>query len=349
MNALVLEGGGIKGAYQIGAYYAMLECGIKIDGFYGTSIGAFNAAVLCANKHEELLHFWLTTSPGELFGFEKGMIDGINLERYDVHFLTSVANSLSKTIANHGIDTAPMLSLFDSIVTEEEIRTSGKDFGLVTVKVPALKSIEIYKDEIPEGKIKEYVMASCYLPIFKLEPIIDDNYYVDGGFHDGCPVNMALEKDYDTIYVIRIRGFSMNRKLKDKPVKIVTIKPKRRNGRILELKHKTILENVRMGYYDALRVLKGYDGDNYVFEYEKDKYYASLIKKMKPTLLSRIKAFFYTEDNKFAIIKAVEYIMEREGYTYYDIYSLPKVIKKIRKINKKHVTYQFVSKLRIWW
>lgn len=349
MNALVLEGGGIKGAYQIGAYYAMLECGIKIDGFYGTSIGAFNSAVLCANKHEELLHFWMTTSPGKLFGFEKDMIDGINAEKYDIPFLTSVASSLTKTIANHGIDTAPMLSLFDSIVTEEEIRASKKDFGLVTVKVPVPESVEIYKDDIPEGKIKEYVMASCYLPVFKMEPIIDDSYYIDGGFYDGCPINMALEKDYDTIYVVRIKGFSINRRLKDKPVNIVTIKPKRPNGRILELKQKNILENIHMGYYDTLRVLKEYDGDDYVFEHKKDSYYTSLVRNIKPNLVSRVKTFFYTEDTKYAIIKAVEYVMEREGYTYYDIYSLPKVIRQIRKINKRHITYQFVRQLRIWW
>ena len=349
MNALVLEGGGIKGAYQIGAYYAMLECGIRIDGFYGTSIGSFNSAVLCAGKHEELLHFWLSTNPGDLFGFEKRMSDAINIEEYDVHFLRSVARSLSKTIVNRGVDIAPLLSLFESIVSEEEIRASKKDFGLVTMKFPTAEPVEIYKDDIPEGKLKEYVMASCYIPIFKYERIIDDNYYIDGGFYDGCPVNMALEKDYDTIYVVRIKGFGLNRKLKDKPVNIVTIKPKRRHAGVFELRHKNILESVRMGYYDAMRVLKGYDGYNYVFINEKEKYYSSLVKKIKPTLLTRVKNFFYTLDTKMTIIMAIEYVMEREGYTYYDIYSLPKVLKEIRTLEKNDTIYRFVRELRIGW
>jgi len=33
---LVLEGGGAKGAYQAGAYKALLELGIEIDGVSGT-------------------------------------------------------------------------------------------------------------------------------------------------------------------------------------------------------------------------------------------------------------------------------------------------------------------------
>ena len=44
MIGLVLEGGGAKGAYHIGAYRALSELGIQIDGVVGTSIGAINAA-----------------------------------------------------------------------------------------------------------------------------------------------------------------------------------------------------------------------------------------------------------------------------------------------------------------
>ena len=36
---LVLEGGGAKGAYQIGAWKALQEAGIKLKGIAGTSVG----------------------------------------------------------------------------------------------------------------------------------------------------------------------------------------------------------------------------------------------------------------------------------------------------------------------
>ncbi len=46
MRGLVLEGGGAKGCYQIGAYKALVEMGITFDYVVGTSIGAINAAMI---------------------------------------------------------------------------------------------------------------------------------------------------------------------------------------------------------------------------------------------------------------------------------------------------------------
>ena len=43
---LVLEGGGAKGAYQIGAWKALKEAGVKIKGVSGTSVGALNGALI---------------------------------------------------------------------------------------------------------------------------------------------------------------------------------------------------------------------------------------------------------------------------------------------------------------
>ena len=49
MKGLVLEGGGTKGAYQIGAYKALRDLGIKFQGVAGTSIGALNGAYIIQN------------------------------------------------------------------------------------------------------------------------------------------------------------------------------------------------------------------------------------------------------------------------------------------------------------
>ncbi|MBQ6088299.1 MAG: patatin-like phospholipase family protein, partial [Firmicutes bacterium] len=45
-TALVLGGGGSRGAYQIGVWQALKELGIRIDMVYGTSVGAINAAMV---------------------------------------------------------------------------------------------------------------------------------------------------------------------------------------------------------------------------------------------------------------------------------------------------------------
>ena len=57
---LVLEGGGAKGAYQIGAWKAMREAGVKIKGIAGTSVGALNGALICMDglgKYFLLQHY----------------------------------------------------------------------------------------------------------------------------------------------------------------------------------------------------------------------------------------------------------------------------------------------------
>ena len=59
MKGLVLEGGGTKGAYQLGAYKALKELGMEFDGIVGTSIGALNAAFIIQGDYDIMEDIWL--------------------------------------------------------------------------------------------------------------------------------------------------------------------------------------------------------------------------------------------------------------------------------------------------
>ena len=52
----------MKGAYHIGAIKALQECGYEIGGYVGTSIGAFNAAVLAQGDYKKLYDAWYNGS-----------------------------------------------------------------------------------------------------------------------------------------------------------------------------------------------------------------------------------------------------------------------------------------------
>ena len=54
----MLEGGGAKGAYQIGAWKALCEAGVKIRGVAGTSVGALNGALICMGDLEQAERLW---------------------------------------------------------------------------------------------------------------------------------------------------------------------------------------------------------------------------------------------------------------------------------------------------
>src|SRR5580658_10953560 len=53
--ALVLQGGGALGAYQVGVYQALHEAGLEPDWVSGVSIGAINAAIVAGNPPERRL------------------------------------------------------------------------------------------------------------------------------------------------------------------------------------------------------------------------------------------------------------------------------------------------------
>ena len=79
MLGLALEGGGAKGAYEIGAYRALTELGYHFDVICGVSIGAINAALLAQGDCEKAAEFWETTANDDLFSEEdKGFLEIIN-------------------------------------------------------------------------------------------------------------------------------------------------------------------------------------------------------------------------------------------------------------------------------
>ena len=62
MKALVLGGGGAFGSYEAGVATALLRRE-KYDLVCGVSIGAINAALICAGKDDGLEHFWYDVLP----------------------------------------------------------------------------------------------------------------------------------------------------------------------------------------------------------------------------------------------------------------------------------------------
>ena len=250
-----------------------------------------------------------------------------------------------KFIKNKGISTDNLKKTVDQLKIEDSLFKSNKDFGLVTVRVKDFKPMYVFKEDIKRGKLTDYLMASCYLPIFKLEKIIDDNYYLDGGFYDYAPANALIDRGYDKVYVVDLEAIGYRRKYKDKD-KIIVIKPSRKLGSIININEKRVRENILMGYYDTLKIVKNYDGYKYIFKHKSNNYYRFLLRKVSKKKLKEMHKLFRTTNEKKLVLKALEYIMTKENFSYYDIYSPLKVIKKIKKIDKRYGVYSFVAKLQ---
>lgn len=349
MIGLALEGGGTRGSYQAGAYIALKECGIKIDGVCGTSIGALNGAFIASLKGSELPRIWRNSNIGALFGFSKEYVECVEAGKINLKYFKSSILNILNIIINKGIELDGLKKLLDQELNVDELMKSPIDFGLVTVRLKDLKPICLFKKDMEKNLIKDYIIASSFLPVFKMEKLIDDNYYIDGGFYDVSPVNMLLENGYKKVYLIKNYGIGIHRKYKE-DADVIVIEPKRSLGNVLDIDAKRIEENIQMGYYDTLKVIKNLDGLDFVFKVKKESFYKRLNRKIPKYEYRRLKHFLNAKTEKETVIKALEYIMKKEHFTYYKIYNINKVIKKIKKLKKEenHFVYNYIRKLRLF-
>ena len=278
MKGLVLEGGGTKGAFQIGAYKALRSLGIDFQGVSGTSIGALNGAYILQNDIEVMEEIWTAYDYTHFLN-----IDEISYEKYkNVDFtpknFNSVLDLMNKARKNQGLDISPLRALINKTLNEDYIRNSKKDFGLVTVSWQNNKIIPepMYIEQIPKGRLTEYLIASANLPIFKIDPI-DDKVYLDGMFSDNIPVKMLADKGYKDIVVIRLLDDFIGQMnlSRYKDIDIKTIVPSEYLGGSLNKDTDHIKRNIDMGYMDTMKAYNRYEGIKYYFnvDYKYDEDY----------------------------------------------------------------------------
>lgn len=74
-TALILCGGGSKGAMEVGLYRALVELEVPIDLVVGTSIGALNGAFIAAGRSpSELERVWRSLHPRQLFRLNRELL-----------------------------------------------------------------------------------------------------------------------------------------------------------------------------------------------------------------------------------------------------------------------------------
>ncbi len=341
---LALAGGGIRGAYQIGAFYAFKKCGIKFSAMTGTSIGSFNAAMLVAHQERKLLHFWRNIDVTSYLELDPGLKDkGMSVKKFEALFKT-----VSSKVTNKGFNIKPLKDGIDTYLNQGRFKRSRINFGLVTLKGKNQMPVEITKKDIKKDKIIDYIAASCYLPIFKKEKMIDEDYYLDGGFYDNCPTYMLEKMGCTKIYAVRLKSIGVNRHRKMEGTRIINIEPSKNLGSILAIDNDLINRNIDMGYYDTMRVLKKLDGLDYYFENKDISYYEKFFSDLPDKEIKKYESLFRTKNKKKMVLRALEFILRKEKKEMYRIYKVRDIIKTI----KKHGTgtsyqYMFIKKLRI--
>lgn len=347
MIGLALEGGGAKGSYQVGAYMALKKCGVRVNAVAGTSIGSFNGAMIAAHEEDKLIKLWRDATMSELLGIDETKAENI----LDKDFLTKVKTSVGeiyKIFKNKGLDISNYRALVRNSVDENKIRKSKIIYGLTTIKLDNLEPLEMYIDDIPTGKLHDYIVASSYLPIFKKEKLIDNGYYLDGGFYNLSPSNMLERLGCDTIYVINIKGVGFRKPRLKSRAKIIEIKPKGNLGSIIVFSKDSTEENIKRGYMDTLKVFGKIDGEDYYFKKKSTWYYRRLNHKVDNSLYKAAQAILKSNDEKETVIKALEYFLEKNKKDDLVKYKQKDIIKMAKTIDNNNIVYKYINSLSLW-
>lgn len=255
-RAIVLGGGGARGAYQLGFWKALREYDITYDLVVGTSIGAINGAVMAIGDFDIAEKLWREINVDGI------MRDGINLELSLQSLFRQRAKLipfLKSYINFRGADTTPLRNLILQTVDEEKLRASSTDFGLVTLELPSLKPHKLLTHDIPSGKLDEFLMASsaCF-PAFPIEEI-DGKYYIDGGYYDNLPIDFALSCGADEIIAVELSHDEPTHPEYQNRKNIICISPSEPLGNFLNFDRKLIDRNIELGYRDTMHKLKKRD------------------------------------------------------------------------------------------
>lgn len=363
-TALVLSGGGSRGAYEIGVWKALKELGIEIDMVFGTSVGAINGAMVAQDEPELAERLWKQMQTSMIFDLDtdgptvqknadqsagkntdpargssrkaasgisqhagdnscegvsgiadslrrqndqpgasgrrgehagdrrkpagitggiaaasKKLYDGIaesvdeKLEETEIAGLPAKeAIAYSREIVLHGgAGTEGLRKLLDEYIDEDRVRSSGLVYGLVVTEVdlPAMHGQYLLADDIPAGRLGDYITASASCFPAARRYVIDGRSFIDGGYTDNMPVTMALHQGAERIFAVDLHAAGIVRGETVKQAKQQTefhlLESSWELGSFLTFDKDNISRIMRLGYLDMMRDAGWYRGKRYAF------------------------------------------------------------------------------------
>jgi predicted patatin/cPLA2 family phospholipase len=197
MRALVISGGGSKGAYAGGvAEYLIKEKGYKYDLYVGTSTGSLLVPHLAAGKIDKIYNVFTDVKQSNIFSVNpfrtrrKG-----DREYVSINFINSLWQFI-KMKRTFG-ESKALKRYLKKHFTEEEyyfIKTTKEDV-VVTVSNLSQNRVE-YKSikDFSYDEFCEWIWISCnYIPFMSLAKV-DGFEYADGAFGCVVPIREAIQR-----------------------------------------------------------------------------------------------------------------------------------------------------------
>ena len=240
-KALVLAGGGARGSYQVGVWRALTELGWNPQIITGTSVGSLNGAMFALDLYETARDMWTSIRSQDVMELPE-----------ETRNLTELHQFLRDVVRAGGMDVTPLEEIVERVLDEDALRASPIRFGLVTVEKRGLKPRELPLEEIPKGKVKDYLLASaaCF-PALRAKQI-DGVQFLDGGYRDNMPTGLAQKMGAEELVCVDLEGVGIT--LPNRTgLPTTMVRSYWELGDILHFDSDTARRNIELGYYDTLR------------------------------------------------------------------------------------------------
>lgn len=229
-SALVLPGGGARGAFQVGVLKALAELTPKgainpFDILSGTSAGAVNAVVMASKARRfrlavtELEQVWRNFRCHQVY-----RTDNLTMLRSSLQWFASIVSGGLVGMPKSLLDNAPLRALLSRNVRFPAIRNALERGWLDAVAVtaagytsaqshsffqatdehqPWLRTRRIGKREVLN---LDHVMASIAVPMIFRPVLIGNEWFGDGAMRQATPLSPAIHLGADRIMVIGVRN-----------------------------------------------------------------------------------------------------------------------------------------------
>lgn len=312
---IALGGGGAKGSYEIGVWKAIKELNIPISCVTGTSVGALNGAIMVQGDFDIAYEMWTTISVEKVIDFEKELLE----ERERRKRLANWIEFAKNTISSRGLTITPLENMLHDVIDEDKIRKSEIDFGLVTFSLTDMKPVRLFKKDIPEGKLIDYLIASACFPVFRKQEV-DNKKFIDGGIYDNIPISLLIEKGMENIIAVDVSGPGITQRHKKEIANIKYIKNSEDLGGVLDFNKERSILNMEIGYLDTMKAFGRLSGNKYYFideeSQEKSPYFKSIgIQEYKDMyrFLGIDWSGKYFRTNKIVVDKIIRTIQQYSG------------------------------------
>ena len=361
---LVLEGGGARGAYQIGACKYLFKHGYEFDTIVGTSIGSINGAMIAQGEFDKLINIWENLKYSDMFDIDDNKFKALKKSTIDMNIIKYVTFKVTNVFKSGGINTKRMREFANRCINEEKLRDNKVNFGLATYCLSDMKPVEVFIEDIPQGQLIDYILCSSRLPVFKQE-LFNGKYYIDGGVYNNCPINLVQKKGKKKFIVIYTNAIGVKKKyIHKKDEEVIQISPKNTLSHILDFDKKSIKSMIDLGYHDAKKIIEKLDGIEYYIKPKSEEYYYSLFRNYNKDYLKKIYSMLnleYIDSYKVfldvvipVLLKKidsknvrtykdtmnyfVEFVAKREGIDKYKVYEFEELVTLVRnnmKASKK--------------